>query len=223
MYLVVIRHTESIKNINTQFSSENDLEDLTDIGRQQSINLGNCLKDFINEKSLICKNIYTANSTRSIETARIISSCLNAKISIEEDLRSTKPGTLAGKSEEEAKKTNPLFIEQLYLFRNGLFNAYDFQIAEGKESKKDFEKRVNGCIDKLLNDNSETIKIVVAHRSSITTILLEFAKRYYNYPQNFSGHIPLDLGYSSILFKEIDNNWKILKVNTEISNLKNII
>lgn len=222
MYLIVIRHTESIKNINTQFSSEYDLEDLTDIGKQQSLNIAKNLKEFIINKSLKCNKVYSANSTRSIETAKFIASYLDVDVSIEEDLRSTKPGSLAGKSEEEAKKTNPLFIEQLYLFRNGLFNAYDFKVADGKESKKEFEKRVNGCIDRLINDNTEDIKIVVAHRSSITTILLEFAKRFYNYPQDFSGHVPLDLGYASILIKENISGWKFLKVNSEISSIKEL-
>lgn len=222
MYLVVIRHAESEKNTNTQFSSEYDLEDLTDFGRQQANNLGKHLKEFIGANNLTCNNIYAANSTRSIETAKIISSYLENKVIVEDDLRSTRPGSLAGKSEKEAMLTNPLFIEQLYLFRHGLFNAYDFKVAEGKESKKEFEKRVNGCIDKILNDKSENFKVIIAHRSSITTILLEFAKLYYNYPKNFSGHIPLNLGFFSILQQENDCTWKILKVNSEISTIQNL-
>src|SRR5205085_4580294 len=137
----------------------------------------------------------------------------------EEALRSTKPGALKGKSEAEAIKTNPEFIEQLYLFRNGLFNAYDFTVADNKEPKKDFEKRVLNCLDAILFDESESVKIVIAHRSSITCILLEFAKKYYNYPRTFSGHILLDLGRLSLIERTSSNKWKILKVNCKSSEL----
>ncbi|QQR94003.1 MAG: histidine phosphatase family protein [Bacteroidota bacterium] len=89
---------------------------------------------------MTCKNVYAASSTRAIETAKIIASKLNATVSVEDALRSTKPGALSGKSEEEGLKTNPDFLEQLYLFRNGLFNAYDFTVAEGKEPKKILRK-----------------------------------------------------------------------------------
>ena len=41
----------------------------------------------------------------------------------------------------------------------------------------------------------------------------EFAKKYYNYPECFSGHVRLDLGCISILKKNDDNLWEILKVN----------
>lgn len=219
MYLIIIRHAESIKNTNVQFSSENDLEHLTPKGISDSLDVANILKVFLQKKLLLCKKIYSANSTRAINTSKIIAEELGLTLQVEESLRSTKPGSLAGKSEEEAKKTNPEFIDQLYLFRNGLFNAYDFTVAEGKEPKKDFEKRVADCLYNILSDESENIKIVVAHRSTITTILLGFAKAYYNYPVNFSGHVPLELGHISLLKKEVAGNWRILKVNCRSSEL----
>lgn len=214
MYLILIRHTESEKNINNQFSSENDNEKLTIQGEKEALRLTEDLKLFILNHKLTCLNIYSAKSARAIETAKIISNELKLTLNVEEALRSTNPGVLSGKSEEDAIRSNPEYIKQLYLFRNGLFNAYDFDVAEGKEPKKEFEHRVSNCISKILNDNTENIKIIIAHRSSITSILIEFAKKYYNYPANFSGYIQLDLGHFSILVRNNDNSWKILKVNS---------
>src|SRR5208283_2096107 len=141
MYLFLIRHPESFKNIKNQFSSDTDDEKLTPKGKNDCILIANGISKIILERNLFCKNIYCANSTRSIETAKVISEELNVTIKIEEALRSTKPGALAGHTEEEARKSNPVFIEQLNLYRAGLFNSYDFKVAENKEPKKDFEKR----------------------------------------------------------------------------------
>jgi broad specificity phosphatase PhoE len=222
MRLILLRHTESLKNVNNQFSSETDEESLTERGKGECSIIARDIHNFMIRKNLACHNIYTANSVRSIDTARIIADELNAKVQVEEALRSTKPGTLSGKSEAEAIKTNPEFIEQLYLFRNGLFNAYDFTVAENKEPKKDFEKRVLSCLSVILSDESENVKIIIAHRSSITCILLDIARRYYKYPANFSGHIPLDLGRLSLTEKTTDNKWRILRVNSESSELNTL-
>lgn len=223
MHLILIRHTESEKNVNNQFSSETDSESLTDFGRQECSIIANDISDFMSRNNLTCNNVYSANSVRAIDTAKIIADKLSVKVQVEEALRSTKPGSLTGKSEAEAIKTNPEFIEQLYLFRNGLFNAYDFKVAENKEPKKDFEKRVLKCFDEIVADESESMKIISAHRSSITCILMELAKKYYNYPSNMSGHVLLDLGKISLAETTKDNKWKITKVNFMSSELKTIL
>lgn len=222
MHIILIRHTESEKNVNNRFSSYKDEEPLTVTGISQSEILGNDLLEFKKRKNLTCKNVYAANSARAIDTAKIIATKLNVTVSVEDALRSTRPGALSGKSEEEGLKTNPEFLEQLYLFRNGLFNAYDFTVAEGKEPKKDFEKRVWGRLNEIISDNSESLKIISAHRSSITYMLLEFAKRYYNYPQNMSGHVLLDLGKISLVEAVAENKWRITRVNFDSSELKTL-
>lgn len=219
MYILLIRHTESEKNINNQFSSESDDEKLTKKGEQDALHLCYQIKKFIKSNHLSCKNIYSASSARASEMAKLIASELNLSLCLEDALKSTKPGFLSGKSEEEAQKSNPEYIKQLYLFRNGLYNAYDFTVAEGKEPKKEFEKRVSDCIHNILSDETENIKIVIAHRSSITSILLEFARKYYNYSNNFSGYVQLDLGCISILKRNTINHWEILKVNSNNLNL----
>jgi broad specificity phosphatase PhoE len=222
MYLFIIRHTESEKNRKNQFSSIKDDEKLTKNGELDAIEIANEISNYITKHSLRCKNIYSANSTRSIKTAEKIAEKLQVLVKIEEDLRSTRPGVLEGQAKDKVKYTYPEYGHQYYLFEKGIFNAYSFKAPENKEPKKEFEKRVNNCISKILSDRSEDIKIIVAHRSSMTSILLDFARKYHNYPLNFSGHIPLELGYVSIIKETEDSNWKIIKVNEKCYVIKEI-
>lgn len=222
MLLLIIRHTESEKNAKNQFSSEKDDENLTEKGELDAIEIANEISKFIVANSLKCNIIYSANSTRSIKTAEKIANKLKIKIRIEEDLRSTKPGMLKGIRKDKVKYTHPEYGYQYYLYEKGVFNVYDFKVPASKEPKKDFEKKVNDCVRQILSDKNEDIKIIIAHRSSITAILLDFARRYHNYPQNFSGHIPLDLGYVSLLKETDDNNWKIIKVNEKCRTINEL-
>lgn len=215
MYLFVIRHTESEKNVNNQFSSVKDDEKLTVKGELDANQIANQILKFVTMHSFKCNAIYSANSIRSIKTAEKIAEKIKVKVSIEENLRSTRPGILEGIKKDNVKNTHPEYGHQYYLFEKGVFNVYDFKVPENKEPKKEFEKRVNTCLHKLLSDKSEDVKIIVGHRSSITAILLDFAKKYHNYPENFSGHIPLELGCISVIKEIEDNNWAIIKVNEE--------
>lgn len=212
MYLFLIRHAESEKNKDNHFSSMKDDESLTTKGEMRAIEIAKNVSDFLKQHSYKCNIIYSANSIRSIKTAEIIASSINAKIQIEEDLRSTRPGVLAGMKKDEVKKVYPEYAQQYYLFEKGVFNLYNINNPKNKEPKLDYEQRVNACVDRIVSDQSEDIKIIIGHRSSITAILLYYARKYHNYPECFSGHIPLDLGYISIL-KKIDNKWEIIKVN----------
>lgn len=221
MYLFLIRHTESVKNKENRFSSSEDNECLTSQGESDAVEIAKHISSFASQHSYRCNNVYSANSTRSIKTAEKIASSINANIQIEEDLRSTRPGVLEGAKKDRVKETHPEYAQQYYLFEKGVFNVYDFKNPENKESKRDFEHRVNTCIEKIVSDQSEDIKIIVGHRSSITAILLFYARKYHNYPTNFSGHIPLDLGCVSIL-RQYDNKWEILKVNEKCSIIDNL-
>lgn len=216
MYLFLIRHTESEKNKGNKFSSSKDEENLTVKGELDAFEIANYISKFAIKHSYRSKFVYAARSTRALKTAEKIANQINAKIQIEDDLRSNRPGVLEGVEKDKIKESYPEYAQQYYLFEKGVFNVYDFNNPPNKEPKRLFEQRVNSCINRILSDNSEDIKIIVGHRSSITAILLFFARKYHKYPENFSGHIPLDLGCVSIL-REKNGVWKILKVNEKCS------
>ena len=220
-YIFLIRHTESIKNLENTFSSTKDDECLTPNGVLYATEIAKHISEFASRHSYKSNIIYSANSTRSIETAKIIANTINAKIQVDENLRSTRPGILMGAKKDEIKLTHPEYAQQYYLFEKGVFNVYDFKNPNNKEPKKAFENRVNTCVEKIISGNSDDFQIIIGHRSSLTAILLYFARKFHNYPENFSGHIPLDLGYISII-REVGNNWEILKVNEKIKIIDNL-
>lgn len=219
MLIFILRHPESEKNIKASFSNLEDDECLTIGGINHSKYIAKELQRIILLKNLNAISIHCAKSTRCITTAEVISSIIKTKYHIHEEFVSTKAGKLAGVNEKEAKRTNPEFINQLYLYRKGLFSAYNFKVAEGKEPKNIFEKRVIKAFKKLIDyyDDNENI-MIISHRSPITTILTSIAKKYYDYPSDFLGYVPLDLGCLSIVEKK-SNNYKLLCINESAENI----
>lgn len=192
--LLILRHLESNKNIHQQFSSMEDREELTSNGMLMGHTAANYISMFVENHSYKVKKIYCANSTRAIKTAKIIADKLGVETYAFDELRSNNSGSLRGKSEFEAQKINPIFMKQLKLFRAGIYSSYNFVDVFNREDKHDFEKRVNKCIEKILAEDLGTLKIVVLHHSSLTATIINFARKFYNYPLEFYGHVACELG-----------------------------
>lgn len=220
MYLLFIRHLESEKNLKQSFASFDDQEPLTQKGIEQGLELAGQIAKFIKDKNLKVKQIYSATSRRATQTAELISQRLNLPIKTYESLCSSKTGVLQGKSEEEVKKERPEFIQQLQLYRKGIVSSYDFEIIEGKESKKSLEKRVNKTLNEIKNIPDEDLKIIVFHRSSLTAAIIQYARENYHYPKDFYGFIKLDYGHITLLTDQDKNRkWTFLCVNENINDL----
>ena len=181
-------------------------------GVLNAVEIANHIYSFALRHSYKCSTVYSANSTRSLETAKEIANAINANIQIEDNLRSTKPGILMGTKKDALRMTHPEYAQQYYLYEKGVFNVYDFSNPANKEPKHVFEKRVKTVIEKIISNPNEDFHVVIGHRSSLTAILLYFARKYHNYPDYFFGHISLDLGCVSII-RKISNKWEIFKVN----------
>lgn len=197
--LLLIRHCESLKNQREAFSSSSDDEALTEAGREQALVLADELRRWVAKTGRKVDSVYSAESSRSQLTADLIGGGLGAPTVTCRDLRSTFAGALAGHSESEARRSHPRFMEELALYRHGLFNAYKFSVAEGKEDKRAFEARVARCVDSILASENGTVKLVVTHRSPITAILIRYARQLHRYPTNFFGYVGLELGKVSWL------------------------
>lgn len=198
MELFLLRHFESEKNVINKMSLKDD-EKLTKKG------IENC-RQFLENFQILCSTenikiteVNIANSTRAKESAEIILKQLqNVKVYYWDALKSTKSGNLAGKTLEDIKEEDPFFHYHYMLYRKGLLNLYymDENWKDGsKESKKEFEKRVLDCFNKIINPkkNDEGV-LIIAHRASITAILIEIARRSGFYPNDFYGNIQLTLG-----------------------------
>lgn len=212
--IILVRHLESTKNISSSFSSINDDEALTPQSIDNGSILAHSIFKFANTNNLHINNIYCANSKRAISTANIIANEFKVGVKSFEDLRSNKSGSLLGKTEHEAKQINPMFMHQLKLFRAGIYSSYDFVKVYEREDKHDFEKRVNLCINSILQDKSETLKVIVLHHSSITAAVIHFAREFYGYPTNFYGHVSCELGNIYLI-----NNNNIILCNEPATHL----
>jgi broad specificity phosphatase PhoE len=214
MYLLLIRHLESQKNVHEAFSSDADTEPLTLDAQRELKSWAMVVAEWIQVSGLTTRRVHSTASRRAEDTATGLAELLGVPIVTHERLRSTHPGVLAGKSATEAQQTNPEFMEQLRLYRQGLFNAYEFKVAESKEPKRDFDARIAACIAEIMNADDDDLKVVVSHRAPITTTLIAAARSGYRYPDNFFGYVELALGHVSLLERSTLGTWKIHSVNT---------
>jgi broad specificity phosphatase PhoE len=186
---------ESAKNINKNFSSAIDDEPLTIEGKEKASLAGDAIYDYLRRNRFSCSCIHTANSLRAIQSAEAIQSVINAPdIRIWNELRSTNSGVLRGRTEEEATNSNPLFMQQLKLYRCGLYSSYGFEHINDKENKKSYEEKVMLRYNKIIKESKDDVVLFVVHHSPLTAILINLARQFYQYPLNFYGKVDCELG-----------------------------
>lgn len=195
MKLIILRHAESVKNTHKQFSSDKNNEKLTDVGFVQVENIANAIFDYVQRTESKVQNVYCAESTRAISTAIIIADKLKAKIMTYRELLSvTTDAQIKGKSEEEIKKFNPQFINELELYRAGIFNAYNYTTVADQIKSGKYEQQIAHALTNIVGQKHEDIKIIVMHHSSLTAAIIRFARIGHSYPIDFYGNIMSDLG-----------------------------
>lgn len=215
MEIILVRHLESLKNLTNSFSAPNDMEPLTRSGLMYGHSLASGIASFANARQHLVKAVYSASSKRSISTADIIARELSVPVIDYNSFRSIR-SAFAGIPESQLP---PTFLERLILYRKGLLNSYDLKFPDGSEEAVDFEKRVVSCMQDILGIPNESLKIIVLHRSSLTALLLHFAREYYSYPRYFYGYVELNPGYVSWLRKTKRHGWRIEAVNVEAEQL----
>jgi len=215
--ILLFRHFESFKNVDNKFSSESNQEELT----QESLNT---IKDYsaifdeiISQKKVT--TIYCADSKRAIDSAGLLVN-KNVKIETLPDFNSIKYNS-KGLPEKEVENSNPAFMNGLSLYRKGLFSSYLIPTPADSESVIEFEKRVWDRFNSIIKKNNSDLVIFFLHRSPITSILINFARKYYNYPKDFFGYVELDLGYFSLL-RLSENHGEIKIINENIDKLENL-
>jgi broad specificity phosphatase PhoE len=216
--IILLRHFESDKNIANRFSSSIDTDSLSIISDDYiKLYTENLLT--INNYFAI-EEIHCSNSLRAANTAKIITNKLPyKKIARHKEFNSIKYKS-EGISEEDAIRIDPKFIQGLNLYRKGLYSSYEIKTPIGSESVHDFEGRVINCFNSILNKNNSQIYLFVLHRSPITAILINIARKHYNYPKDFFGFIELDLGKGTLITEDDNNNLRILLVNEDIVEIK---
>lgn len=190
-----MRHVESEKNIQKTFSSVTNREQITEVGKIQSINLAKNIAEYAAENKLNISHIYAASSERARMTAYTIASYFKIDVVCDDAFLSvTTDDNLRGKTENEIVKINPKFIEELNLYRCGLFNAYQYSSVADVLKSGTYEKKVIRAFNHIVDQSDETLKVFILHHSSITAILIYIARQMGIYPLNFYGRVEADLG-----------------------------
>lgn len=229
MKIFLLRHFESEKNIGDRLSGT-DYEKLTPDGRRECKEFSKLFKRACDNCGITISEIDSADSERAMETAKIVRETFSeCDINYYVNFKSTKAGMIAGKSFEEIRRQDPFFAKHYELYRKGLLNSYYFDSNwkdETKESKKSFETRVISCFNQIVARNDkDNVILLVAHRASITAILIYVAREMGLYPECFYGSVESSVGGLSCLSIN-KGKWDIDFVNIqkeEITNALNTI
>lgn len=215
-YLLLLRHVETVKNVNQDFSA-NDKNCITLEGKKQAKELAIYISDFIKNKSLNLTQIYTSESIRSINTASLLSSELNLSISIVKGLVSYSLGEMGKLTDQQIENKYPTFYKKLILFKNNLLSSYEVDFPNDAENPFEFEKRVENGMNQLLMDTKEDLTIIILNRSVITAIAILLLRRNGQYPKDFYGFVPVKNG-SVTLLEYTNNTWVFHFVNKTVGN-----
>ncbi len=202
MNVYFIRHGETKLNRNN-IHQPNDTQ-LSDVGREQSQNLGALLKD----KNI--EVIYSSPITRALQSAQIISNKLGVEIELNGDLKEVKrPSEIVGKSHNDSQVLT--VKEQIRLN----YHLSDWHHSD-EENFRDLEIRAINFISFLKRINKKNIA-VVSHGMIIKLILAKMIFDDTLTPEEFLkfyNHISLsNTGLTFCEFSMDDNKWRINSIN----------
>ena len=161
--LFLIRHGQSIYNLQNRFTGWKDVE-LTDLGKQQAEEAGELLKDVNFDFCFI------SNLKRAKDTLELILNQINQSPSIENNvaLNERDYGDLIGQNKENAAKM--FGLEQVQLWRR----SYDVPPPAGESLKMTAERTLPYYKDNILPKVIENNNVIVsAHGNSIRAIVME--------------------------------------------------
>lgn len=213
MRLIFIRHPESTKNVNGHFSSYENTEPLTILGWTQVNSIKSEIQTLL-DNGLIKKPIalYSATSMRSITLAKELAYICESEINEQICLNSINSGSVTGLNKEQMDKVVPGYFHEIELYESGISNAYT--IKHPGESPTCFEKKISILLKEIETSVIGTA-IIIAHKSALTAIFINYARRKNYYPQDFYGYIPFDNASFSIIDIN-NNNINIIGVNKSV-------
>lgn len=199
MWVLLVRHEESTKNRDERFAKndDDDRDFLTPEGKASGVASSEAIvrfaKDSLEAKTI---DVVCSGAARAIETAQPIAYKLGTQCEKSDSFSSIVVPETAGLSASELLEFDAEAARQLSLYRSGLFNSYSMRYVE--RQVKGFECRVLHELNGRLARPADAL-ILVAHRSAITAILMEAARRAGLIPKDFYGYVNLELGSVSLL------------------------
>lgn len=198
-YILLVRHAEAEKNVRGQFAGNDAADALTQTGEAQAASLVNQVRKLLAALQTRAVAVAYAGSLRAKETARALEEFSAAEPILVPQFRSIQAGVAAGLTEQDLAVQFPAFWTGLQLYREGVLSSYCIPYPPGAEDVRDFEASVMNALIQCTGESSSDLQIVIAHRSSITAILLYYARLSHKYPDDFFGFIPLEAGRVSLI------------------------
>ena len=205
MKLVLVRHGQSIYNLENRFTGWKDV-DLTQQGIDEAIQAGKILK----KNNFNFDIAYTSNLIRAQETLSLILKELNSSLTpiSNEALNERDYGDLIGQNKKEAAKK--FGKEQVQIWRR----SYDTPPPEGESLKMTCDRTLpyfNNILKKVYSGNDI---IITAHGNSIRAIVMKI----FNYTPELI--LKTEIGWCEPWVMTFNNNkelekFEILKIKKE--------
>ena len=163
MNLVLVRHGETLANLSQRWAGSSDLEitDLTDRGKEQAIRLGRWFK----ERRFVPKYVYSSPQRRAFETAGLMGGHWGLNIEKIEDLKETDAGIFEGLNWSEIEERYPREAE-------GFQDSRDWSIVRGAEKESDRRSRAERLLKLALSGrDSDDVVVMVCHGGIIQHIV----------------------------------------------------
>jgi broad specificity phosphatase PhoE len=197
-WLLLVRHVESVKNIEGRFASLEQTEMLTPVGDVAADCLAEDVKMLWTGLGGGQLTVLSGGSVRALLTAERIGKRVGADVTVVRRLRSIEIAGVSGRPESDLLSERNAFMMGLLLYRSGLLNSYD--LPGMRAISQEFEtEQLSVVDDALMRLPDQGMCVVVAHRSPITAVLIGIARLGHGYPSDFYGYVPLELGYCSLV------------------------
>lgn len=154
MKLLLIRHGETPVNIAGNMHKTNDSVGLSELGRDQALQLANACK------AQGVDRLYSSPEKRALETAEIIAQELGLETQVMEGLRERDWGAWEGKSFTEIKPTlDAMTLEQRYIFK-----------PPGGETWQEMDQRLFGAVQRIVRQDNK-VSAIITHAGAIRALI----------------------------------------------------
>lgn len=153
-YIYLVRHCESVGNLNHSFAGHSDV----DISERGALQL-KCLEQRF--KSIKLDVVYTSPLLRAYKTAKAINCYSNAKIVEEPDFIEINLGVLDGKPVSSMSK------EQKDKWKN----TPDSFFVEGGESMREVAERTYNALKRVAEQNLDGVIAIASHGCAIRNLM----------------------------------------------------
>ncbi len=150
--LFLIRHGESVANVEPIIGGMNGDAGLTERGRRQAA----LLEERLHDHGLRADRLYASTLPRALETAEYVARALGLRVETDDDLQELRPGEADGLSFEEWKARFPGL-------EKGLSSSPFHPFAPGGESWAVFLVRAGAALARIVAEHPGETVVVVCH------------------------------------------------------------